>query len=40
MVQYALRRHRGKTTSTALELGTSRPTRTELMEKLEITRDS
>jgi len=40
MVQDALRRHRGKITSAALELGISRPTLYELMEKLGIGRDS
>jgi two-component system NtrC family response regulator len=40
MVQEALRRHRGKVTSAALELGISRPTLYELMEKLGIARDS
>ncbi len=40
MVQDALRRHRGKVTSAALELGISRPTLYELMEKLGIARDS
>ena len=40
MVQDALRRHRGKITSAALELGISRPTLYELMEKLGIARDS
>ena len=40
MVQDALRRHRGKITSAALELGVSRPTLYELMEKLGIARDS
>jgi two-component system NtrC family response regulator len=40
MVQDALRRHSGKVTSAALELGISRPTFYELMEKLGITRDS
>ena len=40
MVQDALRRHRGKITSAALELGISRPTLYELMEKLGIPRDS
>jgi len=39
MVQDALRRHRGKVTSAALELGVSRPTLYELMEKLGIGRD-
>ena len=40
MVQDALRRHRGKVTSAALELGISRPTLYELMEKLGVTKDS
>ncbi len=40
MVQDALRRHRGRITSAALELGVSRPTLYDLMEKLGITRDS
>jgi two-component system NtrC family response regulator len=40
MVQDALRRHRGKITAAALELGVSRPTLYELMEKLGIARDS
>ena len=40
MVQDALRRHRGKITSAALELGISRPTLYELMEKLGIARDA
>ncbi len=39
LVQDALRRHRGKVTSAALELGVSRPTLYELMEKLGIGRD-
>jgi two-component system, NtrC family, response regulator len=39
IVQDALRRHRGKITSAALELGISRPTLYELMEKLGIARD-
>src|SRR5215469_12379445 len=38
MVQDALRRHRGKITAAALELGISRPTLYELMEKLGIAR--
>ena len=38
IVQDALRRHRGKITSAALELGISRPTLYELMEKLGISR--
>jgi two-component system NtrC family response regulator len=40
MVQEALRRHRGKVTAAALELGISRPTLYELMEKLGIAKDS
>ena len=40
MVQDALRRHTGKITSAALDLGISRPTLYELMEKLGILRDS
>jgi two-component system NtrC family response regulator len=40
MVQDALRRHRGKVTSAALELGVSRPTLYELMDRLEIGRNS
>ncbi len=40
MVQEALRRQRGKITAAALELGVSRPTLYELMEKLGIARDS
>ena len=40
MVQESLRRHRGKVTAAALELGISRPTMYELMEKLGIGRDS
>ena len=39
MVQDALRRHRGKITAAALELGISRPTLYELMEKLGIGRE-
>jgi two-component system, NtrC family, response regulator len=39
MVQEALRRHQGKITSAALELGVSRPTLYELMEKLGIVRE-
>jgi two-component system NtrC family response regulator len=39
MVQSALRRHRGTIASAALELGISRPTLYELMEKLGIARD-
>lgn len=40
MVQEALRRHGGKITAAALELGISRPTLYELMEKLGIARDA
>jgi two-component system NtrC family response regulator len=40
MVQDAMRRHRGKITAAALELGISRPTLYELMEKLGIAKDS
>jgi two-component system, NtrC family, response regulator len=39
MVQDALRRHSGRITSAALELGVSRPTLYELMEKLRIARE-
>jgi two-component system NtrC family response regulator len=39
MVQDALRRNRGKVTSAALELGVSRPTLYELMEKLGIAKE-
>jgi two-component system NtrC family response regulator len=39
IVEDALRRHRGKITSAAVELGISRPTLYELMEKLGIPRD-
>ena len=39
IVQEALRRHRGKITSAAQELGVSRPTLYELMEKLGIAKD-
>jgi two-component system NtrC family response regulator len=39
LVQEALRRHGGKITSAALELGISRPTLYELMEKLGIGRE-
>jgi two-component system NtrC family response regulator len=39
MVQEALRRHRGSITAAALELGISRPTLYELMEKLGIGRE-
>ena len=39
MVQDALRRHRGKIMSAAVELGISRPTLYELMEKLGIARE-
>ena len=40
MVQDALRRHGGKITPPLLELGISRPTLYELMEKLGIGEDS
>ena len=40
MVQGALRRHKGKITSAAMELGISRPTLYELMDKLGIARDA
>jgi two-component system NtrC family response regulator len=40
MVQEALRHHQGKIAAAALELGISRPTLYELMEKLGIARDS
>jgi two-component system NtrC family response regulator len=40
MVRDALRRQGGRITSAALELGISRPTLYELMEKLGIARDS
>ena len=40
IVQEALRRHRGKITSAALELGVSRPTLYELIEKLGIAKSS
>jgi two-component system, NtrC family, response regulator len=40
MVQEALRRHKGKVTAAALELGISRPTLYELMEKLGVAKDS
>ena len=39
MVEQALRRHAGKITAAALELGISRPTFYELMDKLGIPRD-
>ncbi len=39
IVQHALKRHRGKIASAATELGISRPTLYELMEKLEIPRE-
>jgi two-component system NtrC family response regulator len=39
MARDALRRHRGSMTSAALELGVSRPTLYELMEKLGIARE-
>ncbi len=39
MIQQALKRHLGKVSSTAAELGVSRPTLYELMEKLGISRE-
>jgi two-component system NtrC family response regulator len=39
IVQTALRRHGGKITTAAVELGVSRPTLYELMEKLGIPRE-
>jgi two-component system NtrC family response regulator len=39
IVQHALKRHRGKIAAAAIELGISRPTLYELMEKLDIPRD-
>jgi two-component system NtrC family response regulator len=39
MVQDAVRRHKGKITAAALELGISRPTMYELIEKLGIARE-
>ena len=39
IVQDALRRHHGKITSAAVELGISRPTLYELMEKLGLDKD-
>ena len=39
VIQEALRRHRGKITAAALELGISRPTMYELMDKLGIAKD-
>jgi two-component system NtrC family response regulator len=39
MVRDALRRHGGKITAAALELGISRPTLYELMDKLGIARE-
>ena len=40
MIQQALKRNSGKITSAAAELGISRPTLYELMEKLRITKES
>lgn len=40
LVRDALRRHRGKISSAAMDLGVSRPTLYELMEKLGITKDA
>jgi len=39
VVQHALKRHRGKITAAAIDLGISRPTLYELMEKLDIPRE-
>ena len=39
MIQQALRKHAGKITPAAAELGVSRPTLYELMEKLGISRE-
>jgi len=39
MVQQALRKHLGRISSAAVELGISRPTLYELMEKLKIERE-
>ena len=39
MVQQALKRHAGKITSAAAELGISRPTLYELMDKLGVAKD-
>ena len=39
LVRDALRRHQGKITSVALELGISRPTLYELMEELGLARE-
>jgi two-component system NtrC family response regulator len=39
MIQRALRKHGGKIAATATELGVSRPTLYELMEKLAIARE-
>jgi two-component system NtrC family response regulator len=38
-IQRALRKHSGKITAAATDLGVSRPTLYELMEKLEIARE-
>jgi two-component system NtrC family response regulator len=40
MIQQALKRHAGKITSAAAELGISRPTLYELMDKLGVGKDS
>jgi two-component system NtrC family response regulator len=40
MIQQALKRNSGKITSAAAELGISRPTLYELMEKLGITKEN
>jgi two-component system NtrC family response regulator len=39
MIQQALKRHGGKITSAAAELGISRPTLYELMDKLGVGKD-
>ena len=39
MIQQALRKHWGKSAPAAAELGVSRPTLYELMDKLQIARD-
>jgi two-component system NtrC family response regulator len=38
MIELALRRHSGRISSAAMELGISRPTLYELMDKLDIAR--
>ncbi len=39
MIEQALKKHAGKISSAAVELGISRPTLYELMEKLQIARE-